>query len=89
MAVAVVWCQWEGHTYERAKIIEYFQSPLSTARLGQHAVAMGLRMCPLSMTQVPQLLIPNYTLRQTIETYNHTEDWDELAMFALQAPNQS
>ena len=52
-------------------------------------MAMGLRMCPLSMTQVPQLLIPNYTLRQTIETYNRTEDWDELAMFALQAPNQS
>eukprot|EP01046_Picozoa_sp_COSAG06_P026356 COSAG06_NODE_2264_length_7211_cov_161.802587_1_plen_51_part_00 len=46
-------------------------------------------MCPLSMTPVPQLLFPNYTLRQTIATYNRTEDWDELSMFALQAPNQS
>ena len=41
------------------------------------------------MTPVPQLLIPNYTLRQTIDTYHRTEDWDELAMFAIRAPNQS
>ena len=60
-----------------------------TARLEQHAIAMGMRMCPLSMTPVPQLFFPNYTLRQTIATYNRTEDWDEIAMFALHAPNQS
>ena len=43
----------------------------------------------LGPAHFPQLLIPNYTLRQTIATYNRTEDWDELSMFALQAPNQS
>jgi hypothetical protein len=38
-------------------------SPASTARLQQHEIAMGMRMCPLSQTPVPQLFSPNYTLR--------------------------
>jgi hypothetical protein len=38
---------------------------------------MGMRMCPLSMTAVPQVFSPNYTLRQTIARYNQDEDFDE------------
>jgi hypothetical protein len=58
-----------------------YLSPTSTARLEQHAIAMGMRMCPLSMTPVPKLFFPNYTLRQTIATYNREEDWDEIALW--------
>jgi hypothetical protein len=50
---------------------------------------MGMRTCPLSMTAVPQVLSPNYTLRQTIARYNQEEDFDEIAFFALHAPSQS
>jgi hypothetical protein len=50
---------------------------------------MGMRMCPLSQTPVLQVFSPNYTLRQTIARYNREEDFDEIAMFALHAPNQA
>eukprot|EP01046_Picozoa_sp_COSAG06_P072977 COSAG06_NODE_21604_length_751_cov_1.095092_1_plen_92_part_01 len=43
---------------------------------------MGMRMCPLSQTAVPQVFSPNYTLRQTIARYNQDEDFDEIAFFA-------
>jgi hypothetical protein len=33
------------------------------------------------MTPVPKLFFPNYTLRQTIATYNREEDWDEIALW--------
>eukprot|EP01046_Picozoa_sp_COSAG06_P026357 COSAG06_NODE_2264_length_7211_cov_161.802587_2_plen_62_part_00 len=56
----------------------------------RNATSQRLRRgCETRNAKVPQLLFPNYTLRQTIATYNRTEDWDELSMFALQAPNQS
>ena len=62
---------------------------MEQARLQQHEIAMGMRMCPLSQTAVPQVFSPNYTLRQTIARYNQDEDFDEIAMFALHAPSQS
>jgi hypothetical protein len=80
----------QGQTYERAAIEAWFQNPRSFVPGPEGQGYAGVRVCPSTLMHVTQRLTINYALRQTIDNYLIRKDtWDELAMFAVQAPNQS